>query len=453
MINAQVGENRYKSEKALTEGLQSRQTAARLLGAVIEKKTSLDGLTDNEHGHPHYLALASRDRALVRAILGAALRHRGDIEAAINRLLDRPLPQGAKALQHVLHVAAAQILYLDVPDHAAINLAVVAAKENPQLKRFSGLVNAVLRRLSKEADTIRAESEPFANAPQWFSNMLVDVYGEKKAKAILAIQQYEPPLDLTVKADPEMWAARLDGYVLPNGSIRLAKLAAPLTELPGFVKGAWWVQDVAASLPARLMGNIKGQRVADLCSAPGGKTAQLALTGANVTAVDLSANRLKRLGHNMVRLGFTVDTWVGDLREMAPAHPFDAVLLDAPCSSTGTIRRHPDILWTKNEDDIHKLASLQTDFLNHAIRLTRRGGLIVFSNCSLAPAEGENLVNQLLGTSKDVELLPVMPNEMPGLEHLITPEGFLRTTPADLPHDNPRLAGMDGFFVARLKRR
>jgi len=448
LSDTKAGENK----SAPPAGLQSRQTAMRLLGAVIDKKTPVDALTDNEHGHPHYLMLASRDRALVRAILGVAFRHRGDIEAALKHFLDRPLPGGAKALKHLLHVAAAQILYLDVPDHAAIYLAVAAAKKNPQLKRFAGLINAILRRLSKEAGTIRKMQDPFINAPRWFNHMLLETYGKEKAEAILAVQQYEPPLDITVKTDPQMWTARLGGRILPNGTVRLTGFEAPLTELPGFAEGAWWVQDVAASLPARLMGAIKGQRVADLCSAPGGKTAQLVLAGAHVTAVDLSENRLKRLKYNMARLGFDVKTWAGDLRKITPDQLFDAVLLDAPCSSTGTIRRHPDVLWIKDENDIHKLASLQAELLNHAIDLTRRGGTIMFSNCSLAPDEGEKLVGKLLDTRKDIMLMPVLPQEIPGLEQLITPEGFLRTTPADLPDDNPRLSGMDGFFAARLKR-
>lgn len=452
MNTAEAGESRQKGKAATIAGLQSRQIAVRLLGAVIDKKASLDSLTDHDHGHPQYRALAPRERALVRAILGATLRHRGDIAAMLGRLLERPLPKGAKALLHLLHVAAAQILYLDVPDHAAIDLAVTAARENPQTRRFAGLVNAVLRRLAKEAGLSRGRQPPFSNMPSWFSRMLVKAYGEQKAQAIAAIQHYEPSLDITVKTAPQAWAERLGGYLLPNGTVRLAGLKNPLTELAGFAEGKWWVQDAAASLPARLMGHIRGKRVGDLCSAPGGKTAQLALAGAQVTAVDISVNRLNRLRHNMARLGFQVETWHGDLRTMMPEQMFDAVLLDAPCSSTGTVRRHPDIVWTKDETDIHKLALLQAELLRHAVRLTQPGGTIVFSNCSLAPEEGEDVVKNLLGAAQDIAPLPILPQEMPGLEHLITAEGFLRTTPADLPHDNPQLAGMDGFFAARLKR-
>lgn len=424
----------------------------RLLAAVIDKKTSLDGLTDNDHGHPQYRALAPRDRMLVRAILGAALRNRGAISAALKRFLDRPLPENARALVHLLHISAAQIVWLDVPDHAAIYLAVEAAKQDPRLKRFDSLVNAVLRRFAKQAERIRTDNQPLDNCPPWFATMLTQAYGQEKAGAIVQIQAQEPPLDLTVKSEPEMWAQKLGGHVLPNGTVRLAELSAPLTELPGFAEGEWWVQDVAASLPARLMGRIAGQRVADLCAAPGGKTAQLALSGAKVTAVDVSANRLRRLQQNMARLHFPVATWAGDMRKWQPEQLFDAVLLDAPCSSTGTIRRHPDVLWTKDEADIHKLAEVQTDLLDYAVRLVRPGGIVVFSNCSLARSEGEELIHAFVARHANVRLSPVQAAELPGLAMLITPEGFVRTTPADLPDENPRLAGMDGFFAARLQR-
>ncbi|MGH6761170.1 MAG: RsmB/NOP family class I SAM-dependent RNA methyltransferase [Phyllobacterium sp.] len=431
-------------------GLPARQCAARLLGAVIERKTSLDGLTDNSHGHPQYLALDDRDRALVRAILGSALRNRGTIEAALASFMDRPLPENAVALKQLLHVAAAQILYLDLPDHSAVDLAVTAANSDPRNRRYASLVNAVLRRLSREKDAIQpAES----NAPAWFSDMLAAAYGKQKAEAILHIQALEPAIDLTVKGDPAEWAGKLDGYLLPNGSVRLSKIDSVLTELPGFAEGDWWVQDAAASLPARLLGDIKGKRVADLCAAPGGKTAQLAHAGARVTALDISANRLKRLIGNLERLGLSAETAVSDLKDYAPDELFDAVLLDAPCSSTGTVRRHPDVPWTKSQEDVAKLAELQRELLGHAIRLTRPGGIVVFSNCSLDPLEGEEVARATLAENGSVTSLPFAPDELPGIAELVTPEGFLRTTPIDFPNENPSLAGMDGFFAARFKRK
>ncbi len=438
-------------------GLAARLCAARLLGAVIEKKTSLDGLTDSSHGHPQYLALEMRDRALVRAILGAALRNRGTIERAINKRLERPLPDNAVALKHLLHVAVAQIFYLNLPDHSAVDLAVEAANADPRNRKFAGLTNALLRRLSRNKERALAHTlQPETNVPEWFAKSIEQAYGAEKARQILTMHGFEPPIDFTVKGNPQEWAERLGGMALPNGSVRVKTIEGSLTDLPGFAEGEWWVQDVAASLPARLMGNIKGKRVADLCAAPGGKTAQLALQGADVTALDLSENRLKRLNANLERLGFNVKTVATNLLDFRPDELFDAVLLDAPCSSTGTVRRHPDVPWTKSPQDIEKLAALQAKLLDHAATLVKPGGIIVFSNCSLHPAEGEEVARKALQNPL-LEACPITQADCPGLDDLITEEGFLRSTPADYPaekfgHD-PELAGMDGFFAARFKRK
>ncbi|WP_245419667.1 RsmB/NOP family class I SAM-dependent RNA methyltransferase [Phyllobacterium salinisoli] len=440
-------------EAADRPGLAARQCAARLLGAVIEKKTSLDGLTDNQHGHPYYMALDDRDRSLVRAILGAALRNRGTIEGLLAQLLDRPLPENAVALKTLLHIAAAQILYLDIPDHSAVDLAVTAANDDPRNRRYAGLVNAILRRLSRDKDKLSISAP---NAPAWFAESLVNAYGAEKAAAILAIQSVEPPVDLTVKSDSQGWAGRLGGIVLPNGTVRLARIEGTriegaLTDLPGFAEGDWWVQDAAASLPARLFGDLTGKRVADLCAAPGGKTAQLALAGADVTAIEISANRLARLRTNLERLKLSAHTVEANLMQYQPEELFDAVLLDAPCSSTGTVRRHPDVPWTKSPEDIAKLAALQADFLARAVEMVKPGGIIVFSNCSLDPSEGEAVARSAL-ENLALKAFPVAEGEFPGFDGLITPEGFLRSTPADYPHSDPRLAGMDGFFAARFRR-
>ncbi len=446
----QSGLSEKKSVSAVP-GLPARQAAARLLSAVIDKKTSLDGLTDNEHGHPQYLALEMRDRMLVRAILGAALRHRAGIERIFKSYLDRPLPQNALSLRHLLHVAAAQVLYLDVPDHAAIDLAVTAAKSDPRNQRFSGLVNAILRKLARNADKERAQSSAIENIPAWFSEMLVENYGREKAAKILAAQANEPPIDISVKSNPEMWAEKLGGHVLFNGTVRLEHVEGAVSDLEGYQQGEWWVQDAAASLPARLLGDIKDKTVADLCAAPGGKTAELAVQGARVTAIDLSENRLKRLQRNMERLDLKVATWAGNLKDFKPQELFDAVLLDAPCSSTGTIRRHPDILWTKDIRDVEKLAKLQLELLVASISFVKIGGLIVFANCSIARQEGEELVNNVLSSRNDIKLVPIRDEEVAGRKELLS-NGVLRTTPADLEGATPLLSGMDGFFAARFQR-
>ncbi|MDX8525196.1 RsmB/NOP family class I SAM-dependent RNA methyltransferase [Mesorhizobium sp. MSK_1335] len=434
-------------------GLAARKAAARLLAAVIDARTPQDGLTDNEHGHPQYKALDGRDRALVRAILATALRHRMTIAGLLARRLEKPLPPNATALSHILHVAAAQILFLDVPDSAAVDLAVTQAKSDPRTTRFSGLVNGVLRSLARAkqaelAPALAATSE----APQWFSERLIAAYGPDKARAILAAHRHEAPVDFTVKSDPALWAERLGGIVLPTGTVRVEKLSANVVDLPGFADGAWWVQDAAASLPARLFGEIEGQRVADLCAAPGGKTAQLILAGAEVTAVDTSKNRLARLSQNLDRLGLTADLVQTDLMDYRQAQLFDAVLLDAPCSSTGTVRRHPDVPWCKSMADVEKLADLQRRLLAHAVGLVRPGGRIVFSNCSLDPIEGEDLYRDFLAGNPGVAADPIQPGEFAGVDPFLTPQGILRTTPADLVLESPGISGLDGFFAARMRR-
>lgn len=435
-------------------GLAARQAATRLLAAVVEARTPLDGMTDSAHGHPQYRALDERDRGLVRAILISALRHRVTIEMLIAGRLDRPLPGNAHMLSHVLHIALAQILFLDIPDSAAVDLAVSQARTDPRTQRFASLVNAVLRGVAREKETLLPAALSTArDAPGWFIRRLEDAYGVPAANAILAAHRVESPVDFTVKSDPEKWAELLGGIMLPTGSVRLGKLDRAVSELPGYTEGEWWVQDAAAALPAKLFGPLAGLRVADLCAAPGGKTAQLALAGAHVTAVEISDNRMKRLATNLARLQLNADLVVADIATHAAEEKFDALLLDAPCSSTGTVRRHPDVLWTKTEADIVKLAGVQRRLLDHAARLVKPGGALVFSNCSLDPMEGEDLIRAFLADTPAYVLDPIAPDSMPGISAFIAPEGWLRTTPAGMTMATPALSGLDGFFAARLKNR
>ena len=449
------GQRRRKSIQSQSieaPGLASRKAAIRLLGAIVDAGTSLDGLTDPEHGHPQFLALDGRDRSLLRAILVTALRYRVTIGRMIERHLERPLPANARSLAHILHVGATQILFLDVPDSAAVDLAVACAKSDPRTVRFAGLVNAVLRNVARSKDDLAQILRETVNAPAWFHERLAAAYGPDRAMAILSMHRIETPTDFTVKSDADGWAEKFGGRVLPTGSVRVARLQAAVPDLPGFEEGAWWVQDAAAALPARLLGGIRGLKVADLCAAPGGKTAQLALAGADVTALDISASRLKRLRRNLARLGLEAATVAADIRAYQPAELFDAVLLDAPCSSTGTVRRHPDVPWTKSPEDIVKLAGLQRELLDKAVEFVRPGGRIVFSNCSLDPLEGEDLVRSFLEERKDVRLDPIGASDFPTVATFIAPEGWLRTTPADLDMGTPEFSGLDGFFAARFVR-
>jgi 16S rRNA (cytosine967-C5)-methyltransferase len=429
------------------QGFQPRAAAVKILAAVVDQKTSLDGMLDDDHGNPAYRALTQPDRALVKAIMNSCLRHLTWIDAIFDGFLDKPLPDGARNLRHILSVAAAQILFLDVPDHSAVDIAVEQARLDPRSSRFANLVNALLRRLGREKDEVLAAvSTTVPVFPAWFQARLETVYGKAVAGAIGQACLTPAPVDLTVKDDPKRWADELGGTVLPTGTVRLDAFDGSVTALPGFDDGAWWVQDAAASIPARLMGDLVGKRVADLCAAPGGKTAQLILKGGAVTAVEQSANRMKRLKGNLARLGYEADFQQAKLEDLKPAELFDAALLDAPCSSTGTIRRHPDVYWTKDITDVEKLASVQARLLRSAFGLVKPGGTLVFSNCSLDPLEGEELVATFLAEVPDAERVPIRREDWPGLEEAIDDAGDFRTTPV-------MLGGMDGFFASVLRRK
>ena len=438
-------------------GLATRRTAHRLMGAIIDKRTSLDALTDDQNGNPHYLALEARDRALLRAILMVALRHRVELDLLIDSYVDKALPAGATALRNVLHVAFAQILFLDIPDHSAVDLAVESANRDPRLKRFASLINALTRRAVRHKDAaLKLIKKSTPRSSTRFSDRLIEVYGPDKAARIEAAHRLEAPIDFTVKVagEIEYWASELGADILPTGSLRIGALETDIQALSGYQQGAWWVQDTAASLPVKLFGELDGKLALDLCAAPGGKTAQLLAMGASVTALDMSANRLRRLAENLerLRLGAQCKLAATSLFDFEPDQQFDAVLLDAPCSSTGTVRRHPDIPWTKTWHDIEKLADLQSRMLDNAAHFVAPGGQLVFSNCSLDPLEGEEVVRRFLADQDGFKLRPVDPAQVPGCEDRISSEGFIRTTPADLTFKSPHLSGLDGFFAAIFER-
>jgi 16S rRNA (cytosine967-C5)-methyltransferase len=419
---------------------------------VIERRAPLDALIDDEHGDPRFLALDARDRALARAILGTALRRRGEIERAIAQALDRPLDSGSGALAAILHVAAAQILFLDVPDHAAVDLAVSHAAIDRRTRNAVGLVNAVLRRIARERmEVVNASDGGQANTPEWLYARWREAYGEATVAAIADAHLAPPGLDLSVKENAPLWAERLGGTPLPTGTVRLPSTHR-VPDLAGFAEGAWWVQDAAASLPVRLLGDVNGLNVADLCAAPGGKTAQLAAAGAVVTAVDISESRLKRLRQNLDRLRLGARLRAADILDWQPNELFDAVLIDAPCTATGTIRRHPDIPWTKRPHDVATLAAVQEKLFDRAAEFVKPGGVLVISTCSLEPEEGIEHVPSLLHRHADFALLPVRAEEVAGLSHLLTLEGYLRTLPCHSFGAEQGMQGMDGFFAARFRR-
>ena len=423
-----------------------------MLRQVLERGVPLDALLDETHGTAHFRALGSRDRALARAILTTALRRRGQIKAVLSERLDKPLPPGSEALAAILHIGAAQILFLDVPDHAAVDLAVTQAAGDHRSRNAKGLVNSVLRRLARERAGIVGRPGPGSvNAPAWLFERWSAAYGEEGAEAIAEAHLRPPGLDFSVRADAEVWAERLGGTVLPTGTVRVAEMRR-VSALPGYDEGAWWVQDAAAALPAKLLGDVAGTEVADLCAAPGGKTAELAAAGARVTAVDLSERRLKRVAANLARLRLQAEPIVADVLLWEPGRRFGGVLLDAPCSATGTIRRHPDVQWLKRPEDIAALAGLQARLLDRAAQLVEPGGLLVFCTCSLEPEEGEAQVSPFLARNAEFRLEPVDAIELAGLAHLIGPAGTVRTLPSHGFGPGDGAAGMDGFFAARFRR-
>jgi len=324
----------------------------------LRRGRQLDEQLDGTQAHAQLGALPERDRALARRLVATVLRRRGTLNQVLTTHLERGFPREAPRVETALLLGAAQILWLDVPDHAAVDLAVHLVRADRRAGRYAGLVNAVLRRVAVGGQNVLAKIDSVVcDTPAWLFKRWMRSYGETTARAIAAANAHEPSLDLTVKEEPQSWAIRLGGRVLATGSVR-TPVHGPVSQLPGFAEGAWWVQDAAAALPARLFGPIADKSVADLCAAPGGKTAQLALAGARVTAIDRSANRLARLADNLARLHLSADMIEADAAEW-DGGPFDAVLLDAPCSSTGTIRRHPDIPWLKREADISALAAQQ----------------------------------------------------------------------------------------------
>jgi 16S rRNA (cytosine967-C5)-methyltransferase len=433
-------------------GLPARRAAVELLSAVIDKKQPLDDILSRSLATGWMFDLPQRDRALARAIVATSLRRRGQIDHVLGTFLERGLPEKAHNLYAILLSGAAQLIFLKTPPHAAIDLAVRLAQWDSRARRYDKLVNAVLRRVAKEGGNIAASLDaPRVNTPDWLWDRWMARYGEAHARAIAAANLAEPPLDLTVKSNPQDWANQMSGRVLPNGSVRLLPKGR-IEALPGYEQGVWWVQDVAASLPAHLMGSVARKRVADLCAAPGGKTAQLALAGASVVAVDISKTRLKTLSVNLVRLSLDATTVAADAASWSPDERFDAVLLDAPCSSTGTIRRHPDIPYLKSPKDIEDLTVSQGRLLDNAVGLLKPGGTLVYSTCSLELEEGEAQIAALLGRNPAIQVDLILPNDVFGQVEWIQSPGFLKTFPYQLDLGTPELSGMDGFFAARLKR-
>lgn len=389
---------------------------------------------------PSFNALEGRDRAFARALVTAGLRRLGGIDTVLSEFLARPLPDNADHARALLHLGAAQLLVLGTPAHAAVGETVETANHMKEARGFAKLMNAVLRKVASNGQEILNNLPPGADLPQWLYTRWRASYGDVAPQIAEALLN-EPPLDVSVKDDAAGWAERLFGTVTPTGSIRLAEHAA-IDTLPGFNDGAWWVQDAAAALPAKLLGDVRGKRVLDLCAAPGGKTLQLAAAGAHVTAVDKSEARLKRLRENLTRTKLEAEIICADALEFK-AEPFDAILLDAPCTSTGTLRRHPDVAWLRRPTDVKALADLQAQLVAASAKLLKPGAPLIYAVCSLEPEEGPGIVAAAL---RDGWKRAPLTDEVPA--EFITADGDMRTHPGQWPE----IGGLDGFYAARLLR-
>jgi len=396
-----------------------RLLALDVLDGVLARHTSFDDSFDR---HPRTQILSSRDRAFAFTLIATVLRRLGEIDAALAACLNKPMPHKALRALNLLRLGAAQLLFLGTPAHAAVDTSVRLASKG-ELVHYKNMTNAVLHRLAREGTELIAGLDAARiNTPDWLWESWRATYGEQEARAIATAHLSQAPLDLAVKSDPEGWAAKLGAELLPGGALRLAD-APSVPTLPGFNEGAWWVQDAAAQIPARLLGDVHGMRIADLGAAPGGKTAQLAAAGAEVIALDRSGGRLKLVQENLSRLGLTAEMVEGDARTWRPTEPLDAVLLDAPCSATGTIRRHPDIPYLRRPSDVAKSAVVQAELLRAALQMVKPGGTVVYAVCSIQPEEGRPVVNAslTLGDSRVEEEIRTLPSQ-----------------------------GMDGFYAARI---
>ena len=425
----------------------ARRVALDLLRAVLRGQHSLDEALANEG---RLAQLDVRDRAFARHLVATSLRRLGTLDALIARCLDRPLKREFGIVQDLLRLGTCQLLILGTPPHAAVAETLRLAEKGKQAG-FKKLITAVLRRLEREGAGWLADLDSArVDTPAWLWESWSAAYGESTARAIALAQSVEPPLDLSLldAGGAKSWAERLGATVLPTGSLRLPTGRGEVARLPGFDEGTWWVQDAAAALPARLLGPVAGKRVLDLCAAPGGKTAQLAAAGAQVAAVDADPDRLARLIENLNRLSLAAATVTADACRWRPPRPAEAVLLDAPCSATGTLRRHPDIAHLKRAEDLPSIIAVQKRMLANAIACAEPGAPVVYAVCSLQPQEGPEVVAAVLAAGAPASCERIDADEVGGLTELIDGEGALRTLPCHLAQHG----GLDGFYARRLRK-
>ncbi|MEP1230150.1 MAG: RsmB/NOP family class I SAM-dependent RNA methyltransferase [Litorimonas sp.] len=432
------------------DSVKTRRAAAMALQDILKNGTvleqALSSLAD-------YNELSSRDRAFARAIVATTFRRFAQIQGALKPLIRKAPPSFTLS---VLQTAAAQILFLKTPAHAAVGETVDVLKSRSSSKGFANMANAVLRNLVKDGAKRAANVAPSANIPGWIRSAWEKSYGKVELRKMAARLMKDPVLDLYVNGDVQLWADKLEGTVIGTQTVRLQTIG-DVTALDGFTDGHWWAQDIAATLPAQLAKHfshgLAGKTVLDLCAAPGGKTLQLATMGAEVTALDRSEKRLTRLSENLERTKLSAHVVCADALEWNTSEKFDVILLDAPCSATGTFRRHPDVLYNRTPKMVSDLTKLQDKLLKSAVKWLKDDGILIYSVCSLQPEESGPRVNRFLRDLPDFRLISI-PHSICADLGLELPKtrfegGTLRSLPSDLPTDG----GMDGFFIAVFTRK
>lgn len=428
--------------------LNSRLVALDILANVLDRKQSLDNTLDTHQG---FQTLPVREKAFVRMMTTTTIRRLGQIDNLIQRAQDRPDARRATTVTNILRLGTAQMFFMVVPDHATVDTSVQLADKLGH-ERQKDFVNALLRKLTREgAKWVKGQDPARLNTPAWLFEIWVQDYGLETALEIATANLSEAPLDISVKKseDKSYFGSVLKATELTTGTLRRL-MGGNVRDLEGFDDGRWWVQDAAAALAAHLLEVKQSDRIADLCAAPGGKTLQLASAGARVIALDRSAKRLKRLEENLLRMGLRdqVEIEVADATVWHPKKPVSKILLDAPCSATGTIRRNPDIPHLKTIDDIQNLTLIQYRLLEHSAKILASGGMLVYCTCSLQHDEGERQIERFLQAHPEFSRRAVHPDEIGGHKELINPHGDLRILPTHLSAQG----GMDGFFISRLMK-
>jgi 16S rRNA (cytosine967-C5)-methyltransferase len=419
-------------------GLPARRAALAIICGVLQKRRPLDAGLDQLAG------LATRDAGFARALASETLRNLGALDAVLRKFIAKPLaPHKAGTASEILLLGACELLVLKVAPHAAVDAANELAAKDSKAVHFKPLINAVLRKVAQEGTAVLSglDSERLST-PDWLWSRWTAQYGAGTARAIARAHQQAAPVDIVLKSPNGAFPPSEDLF----GNVRRLNDAGRIDELPGFAEGDWWVQDAAASLPVLLLGDVAGKRVIDLCAAPGGKTMQLAARGAQVTAVEMDGVRATRIGENLARTNLEAGIVEGDARDFDGKAPL--VLIDAPCTATGTIRRHPDLPWIKGAADVTVSAAAAYEILESGAAMVEPGGLLVFAVCSLEREEGEEQIAAFLVNHVEFARVPVTPDDVFGHSEWITQDGDLRTLPCHLADRG----GMDGFYAARLKR-